>query len=288
MNWSVISMLLFIVLAPFAGGLLQGVDRKITARMQGRQGPPLLQPFYDLHKLFSKQSVVVNHLQDFLVCGFLVFNVFKGAIFFWGGDLLLVYLALTLAEIFFIMSSCSANSPYSSMGAQRELMQAMAYEPMVLMVAIGFYMVTGSFGVSDIIGNSTPAIVWLPGIFAGFLYILTIKFRKSPFDLSTSHHAHQEMVRGLTTEISGNILGLVELSHWYENIFLLGVVALFLLDANWWSVPVAIAVCFGAYFLEILIDNVFPRVKWQSMLKSAWLVTLVAGVTNFMVLVLVK
>lgn len=285
---SIICVLLYIILAPLAGGLLQGFDRKITARMQGRQGPPLLQPFYDLNKLFNKQSVVVNEVQDFLVCGFLVFVVFTGGLFFAGGDLLLVFFALTLAGIFFIMSACSANSPYSSMGAQRELMQMMAYEPMVLLVAIGFYVTTGSFGVSDIVKGSLPAILYLPGIFVGFLYILTIKFRKSPFDLSMSHHAHQEMVKGLTTELSGNILALVELSHWYENVFLLGVVGLFFVNKNILSLPIAFIACLASYFLEILIDNVCPRVKWQTMLNSAWLVTLVAGGVNLMIIMLIQ
>ena len=119
--------------------LLEGIDRKVSARMQGRKGPSVLQPFYDIYKLFAKQSVVVNSVQDFLVCGFLIFVVFTGALFFWGGDILLVFFALTLAGIFFIMSACSANAPYSSTGAQRELMQMMAYEPMVLLTAIGFY-----------------------------------------------------------------------------------------------------------------------------------------------------
>lgn len=288
MTWQIITMLLYIVLAPLLGGLLQGFDRKITARMQGRQGPPLLQPFYDVGKLFKKQSLIVNRVQDFLVVGFLLFVVFTGALFFWGGDILLVFFALTLAEIFFIMSASSTNSPFSSMAAQRELLQAMTYEPMVLLVAIGFYVATGSFNVSNIVAGDMPSIVYLPGIFGGFLYILTIKFRKSPFDLSTSHHAHQEMVKGITTELSGNILGLVEIAHWYENIFLLGVVGLFVVYSPWQSVFIAIAVCLAAYFLEILIDNVFPRVKWQSMLKSAWLVTLIAGCTNLMILVLVK
>ena len=49
--------LLYIIGAPFAGGLLEGIDRKVSARMQGRKGPSLLQPFYDLNKLFAKQSV---------------------------------------------------------------------------------------------------------------------------------------------------------------------------------------------------------------------------------------
>ena len=118
--------ILFLILGPFAGGLLAGIDRKITARLQGRRGPSVWQPFYDLLKLFRKQAVIVNSIQDFLICGFFIFIVFTGALFFWGGDLLLVFFSLTLAGIFFMMSACSANSPFSAMGAQRELMQTMA------------------------------------------------------------------------------------------------------------------------------------------------------------------
>jgi ech hydrogenase subunit B len=280
----ILSVVLYLILGPIIGGLIAGFDRVISARLQGRKGPPLLQPFYDLFKLFSKQSVVVNTVQQFLVCGFVIFIVFTGCLFFSGGDLLLTFFALTLAEMFFIMAACSANSPFSAMGSQRELIQIMAYEPMTFLVAIGLYKYTGSFAVSDIIHSNVSPIVYLPGIFIGFLYILTIKFRKSPFDLSTSHEAHQEMVKGTTTELSGNILALVELSHWYETTFLLGIVSLFILNSNWWSIPVAIAVCMIAYFIEILVDNTFPRVKWDVMLKSTWLVTLVAGVINLMIL----
>ncbi len=281
---SFIAIVLYIVLAPFLGGLLAGVDRILTARMQGRKGPPLLQPFYDVKKLFAKQIVIVNHVQNFLVFGFLIFVVFTGALFFSGGDILLVFFALTLAGIFFIMSASSANSPYSNMGAQRELMQMMAYEPMILLVAIGMYVASGSFSVAEIIRSSTMPIVYLPGVFIGYLFILEIKFRKSPFDLSTSHHAHQEMVKGLTTEISGNILATVEIAHWYENIFLLGVVGLFFLNSSWWSALIAVAVCVAVYFLEVFTDLVFPRVKWQTMLKAAWIVTLVAGVLNLVII----
>ena len=170
------------------------------------------------------------------------------------------------------------------MGAQRELMQMMAYEPMVLLVAIGFYMSSGSFAVSEIIKSGTSNILYLPGFFIGFVYILTIKLRKSPFDLSTSHHAHQEMVKGLTTEISGTVLALVELSHWYENVFLLGVVGLFIINSTWWSAIIAVVVCAVVYFAEIFVDMVFPRVKWEFMMKSTWLVTLVAGVLNMIIL----
>ena len=285
---SFILAIVYLIGAPFLGALLEGLDRKVAARMQGRKGPSLFQPLYDIHKLFCKQSVVVNSVQDFLVCGFLVFVVFTGALFFWGGDILLVFFALTLAGIFFIMSACSANAPYSSMGAQRELMQMMAYEPMVLLTAIGFYIATGSFSVRQIAQAPVSAICYLPGFFVGFLFILTIKFRKSPFDISTSHHAHQEMVRGITTELSGNILALVTLSHWYENVFLLGVVGLFIINSSWVSIPATILVCLAAFLLETLIDNVFPRVKWQEMLKWTWIVTLAAGGINLMIVMLIQ
>lgn len=274
----------FFILAPLIGGLLEGADRVLCARMQGRQGPPLLQPFYDMFKLINKQSVVVNNVQDVLVCGFLIFAVFAGLLFYWGGDILLVFFALTLAEIFFIMSSCSANSPYSSMGAQRELLQNMAYEPMILLAAIGFYLATNSFNVKEIATASVPSIVYLPGIFVGYVFILVIKLRKSPFDLSTSHHAHQEMVRGLTTELSGNVLAIVSLAEWYENVLLVSVTGLFFINGTWWSVLLAVAGCAIAYFVIVLVDNIFPRVKWDVMMKSTWIVTLVAGGINLMIM----
>ena len=55
-----INGILFIIFAPIIGGLLQGIDRKISARMQGRIGPPILQPFYDVKKLLSKEVIVIN------------------------------------------------------------------------------------------------------------------------------------------------------------------------------------------------------------------------------------
>lgn len=72
------------------------------------------------------------------------------------------------------------------MGAQRELLQNMAYEPMLLLAAIGFYLATDSFNVGEIVKSPVPAVVYLPGIFIGYVFILIIKLRKSPFDLSTS------------------------------------------------------------------------------------------------------
>ena len=148
---------------------------------------------------------------------------------------------------------------------------------------------TGSFKVSDIVRSSgLPPIVYLPGVFCGFLFILTIKLRKHPFDLSTSHHAHQEMVKGLTTEFNGVTLLIVEVSHWYENVFLMGIIALFFINGKPWSYALAAVAVVLSYFLEILIDNTNARLKWQRMFKTTWAVTMIIGVINIFVLQVLK
>ena len=233
-------MLAFIVLAPLAGGFLAGADRKLSALLQGRYGPPLRQPFFDVFKLFQKERIVVNKFQNFSIILFFLFTVFSGALFFAGVDLLLVIFSFALAGTFLILGGFSVGTPYSHMGAQREVIQMAAYEPMVILMAVGMYQVTGSFKVSDIVMHQAPLILYLPGVFAGFLYILTIKFRKSPFDLSMSHHAHQEIVRGITTEFSGPALAVIEITHWYENVLLLGMVYLFFGFNPWLALAVAL------------------------------------------------
>lgn len=281
----VICIAAYIIFAPILGGLTSGIDRKITARMQGRQGPPVLQPFYDVIKLLKKETVAVNHVQIFYLITFLVFVIFTGCLFFGGFDLLLVFFALTTANLFLILAATSSHSPYANMGANREMMQMLAYEPMVLLTAVGFYLATGTFKVREIIANdSVPAVVLLPGVFIGFVFILTIKLRKHPFDLATSHHAHQEMVKGITTEFSGEMFAIVEISHWYENVFLMGVVGLFFLNSNWWTALLALAAISVTYFVLILVDNTNARMKWKNMFKNSWITTIIIGALNVFIL----
>ena len=281
---TLISIIAYLILAPIVGGLLAGLDRKFSAKMQRRVGPPVLQPFYDVFKLFEKEDQTVTKVQDFYVMVFVVFVIVSGAIFFGGGDMLLVIFTLTLASAFLIIAAYSSNSPYAEIGAERELLQMMAYEPMVLMTVIGFYMYCGSFAVKDVMAGTSMPFLPMIGLFIGFLFILTIKFRKSPFDLSMSHHAHQELVKGLTTEFSGKTLGWIEVSHWYENVFLLGFVFLFFANGTVWGTVIGVVVALLTYFFEVVIDNSFARMKWQFAFKSAWIVALVFGVINIFVL----
>ncbi len=282
--FTLIGTIVFAVVGPALGCLLAGLDRIISARMQGRVGPPLLQPYYDVRKLLGKERVSVNSSEFVYVACALFFAILAGGIFFSGGNLLLCVFVITLSSLFFIVAAYSSRSPYAEIGAARETIQVMAYEPMVLLFAVAFFMAVGSFDISAVLGAQVPAIatIWLA--FLGLLFILTIKLRKSPFDLSMSHHAHQELVRGMTTEMSGPTLAMVEVMHWCETVLFLGWIGIFFVWGNPLSIILAALVAVVVYFLEIWIDNNFARVKWQFMLKSAWAVALVSGGVNIAVL----
>jgi ech hydrogenase subunit B len=280
----ILAAVLYVLFAPVVGGLLAALDRILTARLQGRVGPPVLQSFYDVLKLLQKENIIVHKSQSFYVLFFLLMMVFTGVLFFAGEDLLLVIFALTLAEIFFIVGAYRAASPYSHLGAEREMIQIMAYEPALILSAVGLYMITRSFYVSDITAVQVPIIHYLPGVFLGFVLVMAIKLRKSPFDLSTSHHAHQELVKGITTEFAGPGLAMIEVAHWYETVLLLGFVYLFFAHIPLLGIGVALVVYFG----EVFLDNIFARVRWRLLLNSAWVGSLVASLGNIVVLFLVK
>ena len=284
----VIFVLAYLILAPFVGALLDGIDRIVSARMQRRKGPSLMQPFYDLGKLFSKEMIAVNNVQLLLNLSYLVILMIAGSMLFAGADLLMVLFILSTADMFLIMAASSDSSPFANMGASREMLQMMAYGPLTLLVAVGFYLTTGSFQVSDFLTRDYSAVIWMPGLLFGFMFTTAIKFRKSPFDLSTSHHAHQEMVKGITTEMSGTTLAIMNIAEYYEMILLLGIFFLFFVNSTWWSWIVAFVVCALIFFMETLWDNVSARVKWKTLLYSCWVVTLVAGGVNILILMLIK
>lgn len=281
---TIIGIVAFSVLAPIVGCLLDGVDRKISARMQGRVGPSILQPYYDVRKLLEKERASVNTVEGTYIACALLFALVAGGVFFSGGNLLLCIFVITLSSLFFIMAAYSTRSPYAEVGAHRETLQVMCYEPMVLMMAIVVFQASGSFDIAGLFSLDTPIIATTFGAWVGLLVILTIKLRKSPFDISSSHHAHQEIVRGITTEMSGPTLAKVEILHWVENVLFMGWVGMFFINANPISIAVAIIVAVLVYLFEIWIDNNFARVKWQAMFKIAWLSSLVLGGVNIAII----
>ena len=275
-----LGIVVFAVAAPVAGCLLDGLDRKVSARMQGRVGPRLLQPYYDVRKLLQKEQASVNAIDEAYITCALIFCAIAGGMFISGSNLLMCVFLVTLATLFVIIAAYSARSPYADTGADRECLQVMSYEPMLLIMTVGFFTATQSFDTAQLTRLDAPIILSLVPIFIGLLFILTIKLRKSPFDLSYSHHAHQELVKGITTEMSGRTLAKIEVLHWCESILFLMWVGMFFIWNSPVSIALAVAVVALTWFFEVWIDNNFARVKWQACLKSAWLVALVMGVVN--------
>jgi formate hydrogenlyase subunit 4 len=279
---SVLWSLLFIVGAPLLGGLIAGVDRVVSARMQGRVGPPLLQPFYDVGKLWCKAPRAVNPLAEPLLYGHVGFMALTGALLVGGADVLFAIFVFVLAALCLVLAAGSADSPYSSTGAERELLLILAAEPFFVLALAAACKVTGASTVAGILASDVPVAAWLPGVALALLPIITLKLRKSPFDISTSHHAHQELARGLTSDMAGRQLALVEIAHWYESVVLLGLVAV-LFNFN---LPLGLVAAALLYAVTIAIDNATARARWQLLLRSTWAATLVLSGGNLLVIYL--
>jgi ech hydrogenase subunit B len=251
---------------PLLGGVISGLDRILTARFQSRIGPPLLQPFYDVIKLLGKEKVVVNVWQAFCANAYLTAASIATALFFLRSDLLLILFIQAVGAVFLVVGAFSSTSPYSQAGAHRELLQMLCYEPLLILVSVGIYLQTGSFKIESVDAMNQPLLLKLPFLFVVLSFVLIIKLRKSPFDLSTSHHAHQELVKGLLTDYSGPFLALTEIAHWYETVLLLGFCSLF-----WTTNPIGALLLVGITYLgEIWIDNVSARLNWRWMLGYGW------------------
>ena len=88
----------------------------------------------------------------------------------------------------------------------------------------------------------------------------------------------------MTTEFSGKALALIEITHWYETALVMGFVYLFFAS----NIKLAAGMIILVYFLTILIDNTFARVKWQMAEKSCWIVAMIAGLGYIIVLYFLK
>ncbi|MGA3113188.1 MAG: complex I subunit 1 family protein [Syntrophobacteraceae bacterium] len=273
-----------IVLAPIVGGLLFGIDRRITARLQGRFGPPILQPFYDFFKLMGKESIAVSKMQFVWIYAYLVLMIASLLCLILQSDCLVLVFLLGFAGVSLVLGGFSTKSPYSHFGANRELLQILAYEPVLLLLAIGIYAQNGTFLISTIVSNQQPLLLSLWPLFIAVLYVLTIKMRKSPFDISTSHHAHQEIVKGITTEYSGPFLALYHLAEWYEIVLVLGVIVLFWANPLW----IGLLIAFAAFLLELVVDNIAARMTARWMVRLSWSVGLILGILNIAYLYIMK
>lgn len=276
MTTSLPAIALLLLAAPLAGGLLTGLDRKLTARLQGRMGPPVLQPFFDLLKLCSKEATCQSRLQVLYAYMYLGMMVMTLTLLATGQDLLMAVFIHAFGSIALVLGAQSVASPYSRIGAQRRIMQILAYEPVFVLLVIGLHRITGSFMASSVPMLRAPMLFHLPLVCAAFFFCLLIKMEKSPFDIATSHHAHQELVKGITVEYSGPLLAVLEIAHYYEVFMLFAVIAFF------WSTSVVPGLLLAAvyFFAQCVADTSTARLVPLRVVSFMWSFPVLLAITN--------
>lgn len=267
---------LALLLAPMLGTLLCGVDRKLTARMQGRVGPSFWQPVYDLFKLFGKQPMMIHRIQIMYAILHLFFLLLVVVLLVLGQDLLMILFCQAFSALCLVIAAMSVRSPYSWIGSQRKILQMLAYEPTLVLLILAVYLRTDSFMGSKVLESGTPLIYSMPLLFVSLLCVICIEFEKSPFDVASSHHAHQEIVKGTMLEFSGPFLGLIELAHAYEMAIFFG-----LMVAFWHtSLIMGIVLAFFGFLMVLVADNVCARLTSFWMVRFMWTIPLTLSLAN--------
>jgi len=234
----------------FFGLVYKGIDRKLSAHMQGRIGPPIRQPFRDVVKLFTKENIVpenaipwifnlaplVGLVATISILLYLPLGGFQ-PLFPGKGDLILILYLLIIPSLAMVIGGFSSGSPYATIGAQREMATMIAYEfPLaIIIITIAWRLsmqgVTNVFALSSI--AATP--VWNiagPLGFIGFIILLLVLVIITPAELSKipfdSPEAETEIAGGLLAEYSGRNLAMFYLTDGVKTVVMASlIVALF-------------------------------------------------------------
>jgi len=240
----------------FGSGLLglvyKGFDRKLAAQMQGRVGPPLRQPFYDVIKLMIKENIVPDHGVKWLFNGMPLISLAAVAtilfylplggfapLFSGYGDLILVLYLLAVPALAMMVGGFAASSPYATVGAQREMVMLMSYEfPLAItLVTLAWRLSiilpgvhTFSLGVlaaHPLWGMVGPlGIIGLILLMGSLLVVTPAELSKIPFDIP---EAETEIAGGLLAEYSGRNLAMFYLADAVKTIVMAAlIVALFI------------------------------------------------------------
>jgi len=231
---TIVIFICVVVLSTIFSMLYRGIDRKLVARMQGRVGPPVVQPFRDVQKLLMKENIVPDGAVSWLftaapfVCLIasalllLYIPLFGQKALLGGfGDAILVIYLLILPSLAYVLGGFASSSPYATVGAQREMVIMMSYElPLAVAVVtlawrIGHAAVDNPFMFSTIaqypIWNSVGPL----GVVGSLVLLFTLlvvtpgEAAKVPFDIA---EAETEIAGGLLVEYSGRNLCLFYLA----------------------------------------------------------------------------
>jgi NADH-quinone oxidoreductase subunit H len=216
------------------GMLYRGIDRKLVAHMQGRVGPPIVQPFRDVRKLLMKENIIPDgaiswlfNAAPFLAListgSLLLFIPLFGQPALLGtyGDIILVLYLLIIPSLSFVVGGFASSSPYATVGAQREMIIMMSYEAPLAVVALGIawrishVTAANPFLMSTIAEYPIWSLLGPLGVIGALLMLFTLivvtvgEAAKVPFDIA---EAETEIAGGLLVEYSGRNLSLFYLS----------------------------------------------------------------------------
>jgi NADH-quinone oxidoreductase subunit H len=299
-DWSVIGIFLGAAAGTTALGLVSSwVDRKVTARVQWRVGPPFFQPVFDIAKLLAKETLVSERARR---RGFLVAPVVGlsaagvAAAVLWManlrpagafvGDFIVVVYLLTIPAIAAIYGGMASGSPHATLGASREMKLVLAYElPLVLSALVPIVQMGrdpafgASFALGDLVrfqqaGGLFGAALWsLSGLlaFVVALVCMQAKLTLVPFDLP---EAETELMGGSHLEYSGPPLAMLKLTR----MLLLATVPLYLITLFLGGLDVASPLSWLAFVVKyvvvlvlvVLIRNTNPRIRIDQAVKFFW------------------
>lgn len=271
------------------GLLASWFDRKLTARLQYRAGPPLLQPLYDILKLLHKETLIpvgANWITFFFAPLIGLASVMVVSTILWAsninpqhtfvGDLIVVVYLLLVPAIAIILGGFASGNPLASIGTSREIKMILSYElPFILVILVAVIQADFSIRLGDILAfqaqNGIIAASWSGGLALLVAVLCTqAKLALVPFDVP---EAETEIAHGVLIEYSGVLLAVYRLT---KNMLLFTLpFFIMILYLGGWGVT-GLPLVYGALeYLGLLalitiIRNTNPRLKVEQVLKFFW------------------
>lgn len=263
------------------GLIASWIDRKVTARVQWRVGPPWYQPFIDLVKLSIKEIMVPRTASKltFMLSPLVGLSaVILAATFIWlpnlnigsngfTGDIIVVLYLLTMPAIALIIGASSSGNPLASLGVSREIKLLLAYElPFIIIFTVPIIKSGGLLRFEQLIAYQAangPFVASFSGILALLvaIFCMQAKLGLVPFDMA---EAETEIMGGIQIEYSGILLAILKLTKTMMMVAL----PLFLITILWggfsiWKYVVLLV-------LITLIRNTNPRVRIDQAVRFFW------------------
>ena len=262
------------------------IDRKVTARVQMRVGPPFLQPFYDILKYMIKETCVPAGGSRLLFLSAPLIGlaaVTAASTIIWRsllspqqafvGDLIVVLYLLTMPALAVVLGSFASRNPLASLGGSREMKLIMAYElPFILAIVVPVIK-AHSINFGEIL--LAPMALGSPsGIIALIVAIICMQAKLTlvPFDMP---EAETELTGGAYIEYSGPPLGIFKLMR----AMMLFTVPMFLIVLFWGGIGFgagALSIILGILkyvllvVITVLVRNTAPRVRIDQAVRFFW------------------